>query len=382
MLLTRLGYSDTLVSFIKSTVWAACFVAMAATLAWLLQRLTTFLNQNLRHQGTGKTPSEDIFELITSRNWAATNTICTFHPQELAQFRASSATRYTALHHAILFKAPAEVIELMLYQAPKLAYATTADGETALHWAVRLSAPKEILMLLLSANPSSGVMAKDKQGVTPLALVWDRHRKMLLETTTATDLDRLFCWKRILLLLKVSSVCRDKPREFEVVTLDDTTTLPLHIVARCPSPPGLFPFMTNIFRDEMKEKDEHGRLPLAVACCHPVANRASDAQTKIEMLSRVYPLAIFDRDMQGRLPLFLALDSGVEWEEGVNALVEKHPRSIAMRDPVTGLFPFMLAAASSSRTNEQDETKSLSTIFQLLQKDPTVLRRDQERNIM
>jgi ankyrin repeat protein len=90
------------------------------------------------------------------------------------------------LHHACLFRAPTNVIQLILYVAPELASVRSEDGETALHWAIRLSAPNEIIKMLLVANPTSGTHARDKDGNTLLSLIWDRHQEELLEAQRMT----------------------------------------------------------------------------------------------------------------------------------------------------------------------------------------------------
>jgi len=155
---------------------------------------------------------------------------------------------------------------------------------------------------------------------------------------------------------------------------------PLHIASRCPSPPELFTLIMQVFLDEAKEKDSIGDLPLSIACSDPVANRSFDFRSKIQMLVPIYPDTVQMKDSRGRLPIFTALESGVLWEEGVSTLLELAPRALFLRDPVTGLYPFMLAACGTkARTGndgdveEGEEAKTLSSIFRLLRSDPSLL---------
>ena len=53
--------------------------------------------------------------------------------------------------------------------------------------------------------------------------------------------------------------------------------------------------------------------------------------------------------LSGRLPLHLALCAGKMWEVGgAGALFQAYPDAATIPDPVTGLYPFMLAAAKAS----------------------------------
>lgn len=134
---------------------------------------------------------------------------------------------------------------------------------------------------------------------------------------------------------------------------------------------------------EIHMRDKQGRSPLAIAATSPVANRSCDVSTKIELLLREYPGAAKIPDSLGRLPLALAIESRIPWDEGTNALLRAEPQALLMRDPATGLYPFMLAAAEiSPKPNPQKRlsmmkgsklsvaASELSTIYNLLRADP------------
>lgn len=69
-------------------------------------------------------------------------------------------------------------------------------------------------------------------------------------------------------------------------------------------------------------------------------------------------------DQNGRLPLHIAIENGLEYYANVKPLVEVYVDGLVKRHPRYGLFPFMLAAAF----NEID------AIYGLLLKDPSVCR--------
>jgi hypothetical protein len=98
----------------------------------------------------------------------------------------------------------------------------------------------------------------------------------------------------------------------------------------------------------------------------------------VEILQWLAPLADA-RDDDGR-PLAAALTSGkhfsIDAADGPVALVTRQaPQALGWRHPVTGLVPALLAATVATSTLSQDEedTRRMDTIFQLLRADPSVL---------
>ena len=58
-------------------------------------------------------------------------------------------------------------------------------------------------------------------------------------------------------------------------------------------------------------------------------------------------------NQKGRLPIHLALESGKTLDNGVDALVDAFPESVRMRDPVTLLYPFQMAAAKRDKVVDE-----------------------------
>jgi hypothetical protein len=133
---------------------------------------------------------------------------------------------------------------------------------------------------------------------------------------------------------------------------------------------------------EIQMRDEKGRSPLAIASTSPTANRSCDVLTKIELLLREYPEAARIPDSRGRLPLSIAIESKIPWDEGIHALLQAEPHALLMRDPTTSLYPFMLAAAETKSTSDfqilpsgkggkqRKAASELTTIYSLLRADP------------
>ena len=333
-----------------------------------------------RKKDAHKRLSRKLMAAIASRKWEEVLVWITFNPEELLWL---DKKKQSALHHACLFQAPVYVIELMILQAPELTYTANRDGEIPLHWAMRLECSDQILRLLLSASPSSGVLARDKDGNTPLSLLWERTRSSLLRSWW-NGIDCLLSapeWKSIMFLMTCNSTASVDHR-------DSVENQLLHTAAQCPCPPALFPLILRACRESLYKRDKNGRTPLAVACTDPIGNRYSDVQSKIEFLLAEDEIGslVWTADRNGRVPFFISLASGIYWDEGLRALFSMQTSLLSRRDPMSGLYPFMLAAIGAEKRRKALRTttwfeddagqdmQSLTTVYSLLRADPTQAR--------
>ena len=94
------------------------------------------------------------------------------------------------------------------------------------------------------------------------------------------------------------------------------------------------------------------------------------------------------KDQDGRLPLHWACVTDKDWSrDGLHALIKAFPDGLQARDPITGLWPFQLAAAPScdsvremstrstppQHQNSRKEAEKVSTIYELLRAHPSAL---------
>lgn len=305
-----------------------------------------------------------------SQQWKEVLEWIVFHPDELT---LQDKKGHTILHHLCLFRAPIEIIQMVLWQCPDLASQANTDGEIPLHWAIRLSAPNECIRSLLRADRFSGTSVRDKDGHSPLSLFWDRHNNRYMDIfwEEKEKLTSFRAWKRLILF-------------FQPFDSDEYPS-PLHAAARSSCPPSLFPLLIQVYRDQLRVKDSSGRNPLQIACSDPISNRSTDTRTKIQFLLQEDPGAAQEVDNYGRTAFFIALQAGITWKEGLRELFDLSPYDIATQDPMTRLPPFLLAATGASHRLKRAEEhgrqeflfrcqeKSLTTIFQLLKANPTCL---------
>jgi len=285
---------------------------------------------------------------VSSRNWKCVLSWIAFHPDEVSSFVDKEGK--SILHHACLFRAPLDVIEAILFSAPELAKLGNDNEELPLHWAVRLSLPLPVLKRLLEAHPRS-VFLKDRDGQMPWLLLWDRHKETLLDAYRMHGRERAISlpgWKLILLMVEA------------YVKKSDVSNFPLHSIIQCPFDQSFLCFAINLFRDEIRCKDENGNLPLHLAC-GSYLNKDSSADS-LKILLDEYPMGAMITNGKGDFALHLAIASGKSWNDGVDKVLVANPSAIHYRDFQQHLYPFMLAAAR--------DDASLSTVYKLLQVNP------------
>lgn len=65
------------------------------------------------------------------------------------------------------------------------------------------------------------------------------------------------------------------------------------------------------------------------------------------------------------MPLNLAIECGVEWDDGLERIFRAAPDVLVLRDAATGLYPVMLAACVARI--------SLNTVFELVRASPVLV---------
>jgi len=149
---------------------------------------------------------------------------------------------------------------------------------------------------------------------------------------------------------------------------------------RCPS--AILYVALKMYPEQVRQKDETGNLPLHNILSHPSAKwikvdigwalsrRAKEFltacnQTMLEMILDKYPMGCKVANRNGRLPLFLAIESGRNWDEGLSIIWKYYPEAAAIRDKATKMYPVMLAAVSDKLT--------LDTVYELIRCHPDIV---------
>ena len=308
------------------------------------------------------------------------------------------------LYFALLHGRSTETVHMLLQ-----AYRESgAEGTTAivsqyyevcLHIAVTARTSVESLEAVLWDYPEA-VTSRDVYGLTPVDWVWIRHvldantaersisRRRYLgsdflewhEYATDHSIDSDDLWERLKVLLPVAASTMTREPHFK----SGEPWSMLHAACLLPSCP-LGIIQVALQRSPTHSKDlRAGRYPLHYAASR-MGYRANlplgvargvqvlQERSPILLLLEHFPEAAGELDLQGQLPLHLALEAAKKhrlWHEHedesevLEALIAAYPEALDTVDGVTGLLPWQQAAVGSGA--------SLTTIYGLLRVQPSV----------
>ena len=297
----------------------------------------------------------------------------------------------TPLHLAILFSASADMLQIMLATGSKAACIKNNAGLTPLALALVHGTPIATLRLILKACPEA-VHVRDDNNTSTIHFAWnlmiagakaelDEDYDADLHHHEHTQTDRKSSNINTLALCARSSGLVGDSRVW-MGKIDLLLRAAFHGVAENRSIPNkrrwravhaacnggtcpfdVLAFSLQILPAEIKVVNEEGNLPLHIAASAPPYESTIPPELApgrpIHLLLNRSPQGAMRVNQEGRLPIHLALESGKTLDNGVDALVDAFPESVRMRDPVTLLYPFQMAAAKRDKVvDEIDSTTS------------------------
>lgn len=348
----------------------------------------------LHHACSRRCPHADVVESLLSA-----------YPQALVE---TDDRGWTPLHQACRFKAPRDVVRLLLRAYPELgkraACMRNGEGRSALWLALRYDAPKGVADLLLQADPSA-VLDEDREGGSPLSLVWDdyansfqgkRTLQVLLRNLENEGWDsaadesaqaRIATSERNakLAMTKSAPACKELQSKWnKAITLlkayfqfpaDDSDGVQtrkwrvLHAVSAIKCHPTMFLLARALYPEQANEFDENDLLPgkslpdpqsssadrrrssnrtaLHFAAMAPLSGR--EGRSVIKTLLKLNPSAAAHVDGYGSLPLhLLALnDKRIHWvQDGLQDVYDAYSEASLCRDGC-GRTPLHCAASAA-----------------------------------
>ncbi|KAG7355093.1 ankyrin repeat domain protein [Nitzschia inconspicua] len=238
-----------------------------------------------------------------------------------------------------------------------------SDGDTPLHWALDgYMSPRRIKELI--RHSKDAIMALNNAGKRP----FDQFAANFIDSEWKVhDVCGREVWDNIQAYLRVIfDVTNNNMQKDE--DGKHSEWLPLHLLAG--SPFDLPPIFTDIalhYRDDdLSKTNADGMLPLHLACRRRSINRdiPCDGSLALKILIK-YPQAAYKGVTKSkRLGLHLAVATQKPMSL-ITALIKVYPRSLNSPDPITRLWPFVLAAVENE--------VSVGVSFTLLRADPSIL---------
>lgn len=304
----------------------------------------------------------------------------------------------TPLHYACRFKAPKEVVRLLLHLYPQRGRAAVSmrdrRGRTPLYYAVRYDAPPGVVELLLEVDPNA-VLEEDRNADSPMALVWDSwaekfEGKRTLQpflhapsTTTSEELKEMLHlpenekllkkWKRVTLFLRAAfGFHKDSTRTYRA----------LHATAAIKCHPTLYLLSKALYPEQASEMDDHdlyGTAQESFTALHLAASSPANGEagrTVITTLLELYPQAAQVADgTDGSLPLHRIVENErkIHWNtDGPRDLYRAYPLAARIAD-INGRLPLHRAAASIAHHSgpaDSDNEEGQSVVLSLVEEYP------------
>lgn len=234
------------------------------------------------------------------------------------------------------------------------------DGDTPLHWALEGYMSARRVNELLK-HSKAALSAKNTAGKVPFELFvtnfidseWKEH-----------EITGKEAWESIQGYLKVIDNHNDLEGD------EQQEWLPLHMLANSSFifPEVFYDIAMHYGKDDMSKLDYNGRLPLHLACarssrCETTCKEDASFAQKLVV---EYPQAAYKAATKSkRLPIHFAVETRKPLKL-IAALLKAYPNSLNVKDPRTGLWPFLLAASNN------DET--IDSSYSLLRADPSIVQ--------
>lgn len=272
------------------------------------------------------------------------------------------------LHAAIVAGRSSEFIDELLRVAPDTLAARSGSGKLFPFQLAAASSKASIALtyrLLRAANHLVAVDPNDEpigneQAMNEVPVLSDGDSIQsfidLVDTVAHTLNDE--AWKEMLRLLRKHE--GHSPAPWTVLHgAASVTTL-------CPA---FLELAVRLHPEDLQQKDDYGRMPLHIASsldAGPIYNPDAEAnlERKIETILQGFPNAARLRDCSDSLPLHGAISMGQSWKT-LSLLIRAAPETLSRRDGVNKLYPFQLAACSSSAR--------IDDVYQLLLSAPDLL---------
>jgi hypothetical protein len=285
----------------------------------------------------------------------------------------------TSLHCALEYKSPLETVEILIeFGGSELVMSRGYRGRTTLHCAFEYSARVEIVERFIDVGGIELITARDNDGRTPLhdACRYNAPAKMVeklinlggKKLVTARDDDGRtslhYACENDNSLEVVKLLIQIGKGEL-VATRDNDKCTPLHDACTYKAPFEIIELLVKTTGGCLDWKHVTRKMKAKVMRGKPILQLAIATKAPPKVLR--YMIDHFDcinvKDSKGRYPLQVAIEEGLWWEDGMQVLVGVSDEGvIGYEDPVTGLFPFMLAAIG--------DNCELVSVYELLRVDP------------
>ncbi len=195
--------------------------------------------------------------------------------------------------------------------------------------------------------------------------------------------ERLGCiWQKIMILIccayqgtMSSDACESNGQHSKDI-------LPIHAAISCSSPRCVLDMLTNLYPNDVLRLDKNGNTPLMLSMISPSFDEQwkiqqnnscddVDNHSTLKQILRINPETVMIPNARNRLPLHVAIEKKIQWEEGLEQMFNYYSEASCIRDPKSNLLPFILAGMSCAYSSTLE---SLNNSYLILRANPAVLK--------
>lgn len=299
---------------------------------------------------------------------------------------------------------------------------TDDDGETPLHWALAGYVSSRRIKELTRYS-ADAIMVQNEKGETPFDQfttnfvdsdwtdhdicgheVWENIQEYLMviqdnqinnQYRKTSKIHYSNHQRRIGGCENVDLESSNQEKNGASICENESEWLPLHFLAgsALEFPPIFLDLALKYCSDDLRKANVDGMLPLHLACGRQKAELVNHLGSKhnedneknntgnvrnnksdplaMKILKKYQRASLKQVTFSKRLALHLAIETRKPLSL-IAALIRTYPRSLNIPDPVTKLWPYVLAGVGHD-SNESNNNESLSVSFSLLRADPSVL---------
>ncbi|CAB9501874.1 expressed unknown protein [Seminavis robusta] len=362
------------------------------------------------------TPCSELYDLVLDMDWTSVIRHCRDNPED-ARFQEGDGLE-SPLYLACQWNPPVNAVKALIRANPDaLLWTSREHRDLPLHMICRSPATSpELVREMLRTHPESACHAT-KYGKTALWVLCEYSQPDCMKASDNVS-NRPFTleqheqiqafWEKIEIVVEAVAKSRQHswPARQETQQEDNVGMLyrvhGLVSLGALGCPIRVLEYICDKYPQQLRVRDESGQLPLHLAVGPTqwspsgIRKYKPREQAIIQLLLRQYPEAALVRlhsmwdyydketgkrredcsssdkgamDKEGRYPLHIALANRHTWKGGVQELFLAAPRVVAIKDPVTQLYPFQLAAIPIRENLAVDA----GTIVELLRQRPDLI---------
>mmetsp|Transcript_38526 Transcript_38526/g.44900 ORF Transcript_38526/g.44900 Transcript_38526/m.44900 type:complete len:372 (+) Transcript_38526:163-1278(+) len=285
----------------------------------------------------------------------------------------------TPLHFAVRHSS-VDVVALLSRSCPEALHAKDGNGLEPLQLACRLplGSSEKVKAIILISPEIAGVVSG---GFSPLEVITQRYRYVIRRTLDTALESKI--WNSELFQL---TTCLDNEGSN---LLEEYWEMACYLVkAMHYGNTSIYQPIWKMLHACLSIENCPTELIILTACvhpqqiCEPCQQNGNNAFHMFAMNSTIgvemgnyimnqmlrdmkYIRAVGATNIESRVPLCIALEAGKVWEGGVDTLARAAPYLLSVKDPVMGIYPFMIASIG--------EASCINTIFNLLKLCPELI---------